>query len=143
MDHYKLLQLSNTASQDDIRKSFRHLALKYHPDRNKNSEESKRKFIQIVEAYKVLSDRQARKNYDIVATTNADINKYNHVYYGSYSNNPTQRGTSSSNSREIYSYAEIKRRYVQNPAYDTFVDTICQSPLLRQSRYQKRGLCGP
>ena len=43
MDYYKVLEISNAASQDDIRKSFRYLALKYHPDRNKNSEESKQK----------------------------------------------------------------------------------------------------
>jgi curved DNA-binding protein CbpA len=124
MDHYKVLEVSYTASQDDIRKSFRYLALKYHPDKNKNSEESKRKFMEIVEAYKVLSDEQARKNYDIVA---ADVNKYNHVYYGSYNYNPTRRGAFSSNSHEIHSYADIKRRYIQNPIYDVHMSTILLS----------------
>jgi DnaJ-class molecular chaperone len=61
---YNILEVSNTASQAQIRKSFRNLALKYHPDRNKNSEEAKQKFMQIVEAYQVLSDEQTRKQYD-------------------------------------------------------------------------------
>ena len=118
MDHYKVLEVSNTASKDDIRKSFRYLALKYHPDRNKNSEESKRKFMLIVEAYKVLSDEQARKMYDIVAAVtndNTDANKYNHVHYNSCTYSPIRRGKISSNSNQMYSYADIKRKYIQNP----------------------------
>jgi DnaJ-class molecular chaperone len=130
MDYYKVLQVSSAASPDDIRKSFRYLALKYHPDRNKNSEESKQKFMQIVEAYKVLSDEQARKNYDIGATTitnNNDISKYQYVHYGSYNYNPTRRWTLSSNSHEMYRYADIKRRYIQNTIYDSHMNTISLS----------------
>jgi DnaJ-class molecular chaperone len=130
MDYYKVLQISDAASQDDIRKSFRYLALKYHPDRNKNSEESKQKFMQIVEAYKVLSDEQARKNYDIGATSitnNNDINKYQRVHYGSYNYNPVRRWALSSNSYEMYSYADIKRRYIQNPIYDAHMSIISLS----------------
>ena len=130
MDYYKVLQISDAASQDDIRKSFRYLALKYHPDRNKNSEESKQKFMQIVEAYKVLSDEQARKNYDIGATSitnNNDINKYQRVHYGSYNYNPVRRWALSSNSYEMYSYADIKRRDIQNPIYDAHMSTISLS----------------
>ncbi len=62
---YNILEIANvTASQTDIKRAYQRLALKYHPDRNKNSEESKRKFIEIVEAYETLSDDQSRKNYD-------------------------------------------------------------------------------
>jgi curved DNA-binding protein CbpA len=62
---YNILEISNTtASQTDIKRAFQRLALKYHPDRNKNSEESKQKFIEIVEAYEILSENQASKNYD-------------------------------------------------------------------------------
>jgi DnaJ-class molecular chaperone len=63
-NYYDILGVSPDASQADIRKSFRNLALKHHPDKNKNSEESKQKFMKIIEAYEVLSDEQARKNYD-------------------------------------------------------------------------------
>jgi DnaJ-class molecular chaperone len=64
-DHYGVLGVSNTASQTEIKRSFRTLALKYHPDRNRNSEEAKQKFMQIVESYEILSDAQARKQYDM------------------------------------------------------------------------------
>ena len=71
---YKVLEISsNTTTQLEIKRAFRRMALKYHPDRNKNSEESKRKFMDIVEAYEIVSDSQARKNYD----------SSNDIYYGS------------------------------------------------------------
>jgi DnaJ-class molecular chaperone len=115
MNHYEVLGVSNTASQADIRKSFRYLALKYHPDKNKNSEESKRKFMQIVEAYETLSDEQARNNYD-VATTNSNNNNYQRDYYSSYvyNHNTTRQWTPSADFGTVYSYEEIKRKYKQS-----------------------------
>ena len=64
-NYYTILGLGKDASQSEIIKSYRYLALKYHPDRNKNSEEAKQKFMQIVEAYQVLSNEQSRRDYDI------------------------------------------------------------------------------
>jgi DnaJ-class molecular chaperone len=64
-NHYDILGVNYDASQEEIRSSFRYLALKYHPDRNKNSEEAKQKFMQIVESYEVLSDTQAKTQYDM------------------------------------------------------------------------------
>jgi molecular chaperone DnaJ len=101
---YRILEVSNTASQAEIKRSFRNLALKYHPDRNKNSEESKQKFMRIVEAYAVLSDQQSRKNYD------SNIYYYHGLY--NYPVRP-QKWTPSADFDNIYSYAEIKRRYRQ------------------------------
>ena len=63
-DYYKILGIQKDSNQIQIRKAFRKLALKYHPDKNKNSEESKQKFMEIVQAYEVLSDERARKRYD-------------------------------------------------------------------------------
>jgi DnaJ-class molecular chaperone len=63
-NYYEILGVSPDASQAEIKKSFRNLALQHHPDKNKNSEESKQKFMKIIEAYEVLSDEQARRNYD-------------------------------------------------------------------------------
>jgi DnaJ-class molecular chaperone len=60
-DPYRILGVSTSASAAEIRQSFRELALKYHPDRNKNSEESRQKFMQIVEAYRILTDNTASK----------------------------------------------------------------------------------
>lgn len=64
IDYYSILGVSKTASADDIKKSYRKLARKYHPDINPNDEEAKKKFQQINEANEVLSDPEKRKKYD-------------------------------------------------------------------------------
>lgn len=96
LNYYQILGISQDATQDEIKKSFRNLALKYHPDKNRNSEESNQKFMKIIEAYEVLSDERTRKNYD--------------------SNNVQKRGpkgrwTPPADFGSVYSYDEIKRRY--------------------------------
>lgn len=63
-DYYEVLGVSRDASQDDIRKSYRKLALKYHPDRTKGDKDAQEKFKEINQAYEVLSDPGKRKNYD-------------------------------------------------------------------------------
>lgn len=64
IDYYSILGVPKTASADDIKKAYRKLARKYHPDINPNNEEAKRKFQQINEANEVLSDPENRKKYD-------------------------------------------------------------------------------
>jgi molecular chaperone DnaJ len=62
-DYYEVLNISKEASKDEIKKVYRKLALKYHPDRNK-SPEAENKFKEISEAYAVLSDDEKRNQYD-------------------------------------------------------------------------------
>lgn len=64
IDYYKILGIDKKASQDDIKKAYRKLARKYHPDVNLNNEEAKKKFQEINEANEVLSDPEKRKKYD-------------------------------------------------------------------------------
>ncbi len=63
-DYYKILGVEKGASADDIKKSYRKLALKYHPDRNKGDKSAEEKFKEISEAYAVLSDDEKRRQYD-------------------------------------------------------------------------------
>lgn len=63
-DYYKVLGVSKDASTEDIKKAYRKLALKYHPDRNPNNKVAEEKFKKISEAYAVLSDSEKRQNYD-------------------------------------------------------------------------------
>jgi DnaJ family protein B protein 4 len=63
-DYYKLLGVSRDASDDDIKRAYKKMALKWHPDRNAGSEEASHKFKEISEAFEVLSDKQKRTVYD-------------------------------------------------------------------------------
>ncbi|MGD8388277.1 MAG: DnaJ C-terminal domain-containing protein [Desulfobacteraceae bacterium] len=62
--YYKTLGVSENASQEDIKKAYRKLAMKYHPDRNQGNQEAEAKFKDVSEAYAVLSDPEKRKQYD-------------------------------------------------------------------------------
>lgn len=64
IDYYKVLELDKSASQSDIKKAYRKLARKYHPDLNPNDTSAQKKFQQINEAHEVLSDPEKRKKYD-------------------------------------------------------------------------------
>lgn len=63
-DYYQILGVPRTATEDEIRKAYRKLARKYHPDVNRDDKESERKFKEASEAYAVLSDSKKRAEYD-------------------------------------------------------------------------------
>lgn len=63
-DYYKILGLNKNASEEEIKKTYRKLAMKYHPDHAKGDKAAEEKFKQISEAYAVLSDKEKRKQYD-------------------------------------------------------------------------------
>jgi curved DNA-binding protein len=64
IDYYKVLEIPKTATETDIKKSYRKLARKYHPDLNPNNKEAEKKFKEINEANEVLSNPENRKKYD-------------------------------------------------------------------------------
>lgn len=64
IDYYEVLGISGTASSDEIKKVYRKLAMKFHPDRNPGDKEAEEKFKQATEAYEVLSDSKKRQIYD-------------------------------------------------------------------------------
>ena len=64
-DYYKILGVSENAGPDEIKKAYRHLALKFHPDRNAaNKKEAEERFKEISEAYYILGDPERKKQYD-------------------------------------------------------------------------------
>ena len=65
MDHYAMLGVSNTASPEEIKKAYRKLAVKYHPDKTGGNKESEEMFKKISDAYSVLSDDKKREEYDL------------------------------------------------------------------------------
>lgn len=75
-DYYKVLGVSKTASQDEIKKAYRKLAVKYHPDKNAGDKKAEEKFKEVTEANEVLSDPEKRKKYD---TLGANWKQYEHA----------------------------------------------------------------
>src|SRR6476659_493383 len=63
-DYYEVLGLNRDASEEDIKKSYRKLAMKHHPDRNPDSKDAEEKFKEAKEAYEMLTDAEKRRAYD-------------------------------------------------------------------------------
>src|SRR5262244_4517196 len=71
-DYYGVLAVPRTASDEEIKKAYRKLALQYHPDRNPGNKQAEDKFKEVSEAYQVLSDPQKRAQY----------NQFGHAAFG-------------------------------------------------------------
>lgn len=65
MNYYDLLGINRNASEDEIKKAYRKLAMQFHPDRNPGNKQAEEKFKQISEAYAVLSDKDKKRQYDL------------------------------------------------------------------------------
>ena len=63
-DLYDIIGVEKSASENDIKKAYRKIAMKYHPDKNPDDKEAEKKFKEAAEAYSVLSDSQKRAQYD-------------------------------------------------------------------------------
>jgi curved DNA-binding protein len=102
-DYYSILGVDKKASQEEIKKAYRKLALKYHPDKNPGDKSSEERFHEIAEAHEVLGDPQKRKKYDELGS---NWNKYEDGYYERSQSRGTQGG----------------RRYYQGNPEDLFGD---------------------
>ncbi|MFW5755437.1 MAG: DnaJ C-terminal domain-containing protein [Tangfeifania sp.] len=78
-DYYKILGVSKNASQEEIKKAYRKLAVKYHPDKTQGDKKSEDRFKEIGEAYEVLKDPEKRKKYDQLG---ANWKQYENAGYG-------------------------------------------------------------
>ncbi|MDP4282273.1 MAG: J domain-containing protein [Bacteroidota bacterium] len=106
IDYYKILGIDKNASQEEVKKAFRKLARKYHPDLNPNDKTAKQKFQEINEAHEVLSDPEKRKKYDQYGTDWKHAEEFEKA--NSYQQqSPGFEGTWQSNSRPDSDFSDF------------------------------------
>ena len=85
-DYYKILNVERNSNEDEIKASYRKLALKYHPDKNQGNPEAVEKFKELSEAYSVIGDKDKRKQYDVMGSvddnfgTEDPFNVFNNIF---------------------------------------------------------------
>jgi DnaJ family protein B protein 4 len=107
---YDILNINKNATEDEIKKIYKKLALKYHPDRNNNSKESEEKFNEISNAYNILSNPSKRKQYDLTGNIGDNIfsesdafNIFSNIFEGSFANFTDNIKSSSTTSSFMFS----------------------------------------
>ena len=108
-DYYKILEINFSADLTEVKRAYRRLAMKYHPDKNKATDAAQR-FIEITEAYEVLCDTTKKAYYD---------NIYSKYFY-SKQTNPQTESTYNQNQRTWTDYGKQKAKEYSNMSYDDF-----------------------
>lgn len=116
VDFYKLLNVSKTASNGEIKKSFRKLALLYHPDTNGGDNSKTEKYKEIFKAYETLSEEGSRRNYDQLQGLSRVGNNPNRSYGSSQTTTTyTYTWTSSSSSSSSFRNRKSSSRFSSDP----------------------------
>ena len=114
-DLYSILGVEKTATADQIKKTYRELAMKYHPDRNPGDAVAEEKFKKISSAYSVLGDETKRKQYDMYGSTdNSSSTTYSGSWQGSggyYQGNPFEEWFKDFNRQSQYEYNDSNKNY--------------------------------
>lgn len=92
-DYYKILQVDRTATPEEIKKSFRKLAKKFHPDVNKNNKKAEEVFKEINEAYRILSDENKKAEYDNTLFGKEERENRTGFQQNDFQNRPNRRRT--------------------------------------------------
>ena len=127
MDYYEILGVSKTATADEIKKSYRTLAFKYHPDRNPDNPAAEEKFKQVNTAYDILGDEAKRRNYDLGGysyrpeASYGNTRQYQYTYQNPFGDDTFWQWFTN-NSQGTYNQAHQNRRegYEQNDYKRTY-----------------------
>jgi len=116
-DLYKVLELQRNASQNDIKRKYREMTRKYHPDKNQGNRQASAKFAEVAEAYEILSDPKKRRKYDrggMDAVNNENQQQGFDPFdvFGMFNGGHGQRGENRDNDVRIKIRASLKDLYL-------------------------------
>lgn len=136
VDYYKILQLQSNATDDDIKKAYRKLARKWHPDKNPNGQkEAERRFKEVSEAYQVLSDPAKRRAYDQVGPDGWNANGPNvHSNRRDFNNN-----NSNSNGGRTRQEFGGQSFFFEQPTFEAGGEPAAGSGRRSRQRYRAAG----
>ena len=129
IDYYKILGVSETSSKDEIKKAFRSLAKKYHPDRNGNDENAIKKFQEVNEAYEVLSNEDSKKSYDEKKTNFKNAHKKKNE---NSKNNKTDNDFSEKTRSKKESMEDLNQYFANFFGFDPTSNNINKDKLKKQ-----------
>jgi molecular chaperone DnaJ len=139
-NYYEVLGISKTASADEIKKAYRNLAFKYHPDRNSGDKVAEEKFKEINEAYDVLSDEKKRADYDSFGTSNSHYSGTNNSYNrnNNFTNEETFWNWFNGNTTNSYGNNNTYRNYYYQStnSYNKKEDYVSKKSLFKTLLYK-------
>lgn len=139
-NYYEVLGISKTASADEIKKAYRNLAFKYHPDRNSGDKAAEEKFKEINEAYDVLSDEKKRADYDSFGTSNSHYSGTNNSYNrnNDFTNEETFWNWFNGNTSNSYGNNNTYRNYYYQStnSYNKKEDYVSKKSLFKTLLYK-------
>ena len=139
-NYYEVLGTSKTASADEIKKAYRNLAFKYHPDRNPGDKSAEEKFKEINEAYDVLSDEKKRADYDSFGTSNSRYSGTNNSYNrnNDFTNEETFWNWFNGNTTNSYGNNNTYRNYYYQStnSYNKKEDYVSKKSLFKTLLYK-------
>ena len=138
MDHYAILGISKTATDAEIKKAYRKLAMQYHPDKNPGNKEAEEKFKKIADAYAVLGDPEKRKDYDTPRSTNSS-SKFGGFGFDEFVHNFNSQGFR--NAREYHNTrarASQGRTHAAPPTTDHLNITVATKIKLEEALVAKK-----
>ena len=139
-NYYEVLGISKTASADEIKKAYRNLAFKYHPDRNSGDKIAEEKFKEINEAYDVLSDEKKRADYDSFGTSNSRYSGTNNSYNrnNDFTNEETFWNWFNGNTTNSYGNNNTYRNYYYQStnSYNKKEDYVSKKSLFKTLLYK-------
>lgn len=138
---YDVLGVQKNATAEEIKKAYRTLAFKYHPDRNAGDEAAENKFKEINEAYSILGDETKRRQYDMLGAISSQQNGYHSAenfytddpfaefFKNAYRNGGTYNGSSDANNNYRYTYTWTSRNTEEpkgRKAFPFFCRNLCK-----------------